>query len=371
MKELLAVTAGVFLLVLVTSSTWAQEPLSSEESVAPASPATTDATVQTAEPIALEQTATEAEDEEEESKTFIHPFSLSASISNTFSLGAIFRDEYTVQNYDLMSFGLSGSYQTPHDPLSLSLSIGFNKFLTESGGSTYQREGRFGDMDLSASYAPIFTDEWYTGISLSGGLSITIPTSRYSRFTNLYTSLSPSLSLSRSFGKLSLRYGFAFSKNFHEHTTVVVDLTDYRLDILARDGGAENIAEGQIALDTGVLSSFSISNSFSISYSWFSGFSTALSFGLSDYWTYDNGTITQQDEFTSPNAVPGRGHGQGMNGSISVSYSFLDYFSTSLAMSTSQEPLTADHQSVRFPFFDLETGNLQNTSITLSLSASY
>lgn len=307
---------------------------------------------------------------EEEGGSLIAPFSVNLSISNTVSLGTLFRDKYSVTNYDVLSFGFGVGYATPVDGLNLSLSAGYSKYLSEAGGSVQQREGRWSDMGLGASYG-LWSDPDFTGLSLSSSLGFTIPTSEMSRFTNLRTAVRMGLGLSRSFGDLSLSYGISFKKNWHRDTSVVADLDQYDLDVLARDGGLEQLSETQVALDTGVLSSFSLSNSFSVSYGWFEGFRTSISFSFSDSWTYDNGTITANDEFTSENAVVGRGHGQSMSGSISASYAFLDYFSAGISMSTSQQPLTADNQRVRFPFFDLETGNLSATSLSVSLSAAY
>jgi hypothetical protein len=363
-KALLSLT-----LVLVLSSTtapsWAQDDNDPE-----ATPETE---------TALNETQSESDDvvvvvlDEEgdgEEASLIAPFSVSLGIDNVFSIGALLRDEFTVTNYNLMVFGLSGTYSSDIAGLSASLSMSLTKFLTESGGSVFQNEARFGDISLSGSYGGFVTEE-NTGISLSASLSARIPTSDASRFTNLVTAVSPGLSLSRSFGSLSLRYGFGFKYNFYENTSVVADLEDYDIAVLARDGGSENIGEAQIALDTGVLTEYSFRNSLSMTYGWFEGFSTTLSFSLADAFTYDNGTITADDEFTSEFAVPGRGHSQTMTGSISASYSFADYFSAGLSLSTTQLPLTADNQSVRFPFFDLETGNLSNTEMGISLGASY
>jgi len=312
------------------------------------------------------------EELEEDEGTLIAPFSVSASVNNRVGMGVIAgRDSNTVTNSYLMSFGFNLGYQTPHDPLSMGLGFSASKFLTEFGGSTRQREARFGDIGFSLSYAPIWSDPDFSGLSLSGSLGMTIPTSESSRFSNLRTSLAPSLSLSRSFGDLSLRLGVSGSKSFHRDTTIVADTEDFLIDALARDGGSELIGADQIALDTGVLTEWTQSTSFSVGYSWFTGFNTSISFSFSNFWTYDNGTISSGDEFTSENAQAGRGHGQSMTGSFGASYAFLDHFSASLRFSTSQQPLTADQQRVRFPFWDLETGNLQNTSMSFGLSASY
>lgn len=311
------------------------------------------------------------EEEEEESSSLIAPFSASFSISDTFGLGVLARDEFTVTNANLLSFGWSFGYATPIENLSVSLGFGLSKFTTEAGGSNQQFEARFSDISLGVSHSSIFRDEEYTGINISASTSFKIPTSEASRFQNLITRWDTGIGLSRSFGGLSLSYGFTFRKYFHTDTSVVADLQDFPIDVLARDGGVENIGEALVALDTGVLASYGFSNNLSLSYAWFEGFSTSIGFGFNDTFTYDNGTITQSDEFTNPNAVPGRGHSQVMSGWFDVSYAFLNYFSASVTMSTDQLPRTADNRRVRFPFFDLETGNLENTSLTLSLAASY
>ena len=372
MKRRTPIITTFFLLCFFTSTGWASEPTVTEETDSPDTVAESDATeVDAAVESDTEVSVSEETEEEEASGSLIEPFSVSFTIADGFSMGEIFRDEYTVTNYNYLWFGLTGSYATPVDGLSTSLSLSLTKFTSDAGGMNYQHEARFGDIGLSGSWGGFFVDEEYTGLVFSGSLGLVIPTSDASRFSGLITRITPGLSISRSFGDLSLSYSFSFRKYFHEYTSVVTDLSDYELDILARDGGRENVGEALVALDTGVLPGYGFSNSFAISYGWFTGFSTSLSFSLSDTFTYDNGTITADDQYTNENAVVGRGHSQTMAGDISVSYSFLDYFSASMSMTTVQLPLTADNQSVRFPFFDLETGNLGNTEIRFALSAYY
>lgn len=379
MKRLFSMIAIFALVFSLSSFAVAQETVADAE-VEPVQDQEEDQAAQ-AEEVATDEVASDEEadeevvladeDGDEEEGSLIAPFSLSFSLTNTFGIGSLARDSFTVTNYDALSFGFGASYSTPVDSLSLSLGAGYTKYLTEAGGSVQQREGRFGDISVSARHGSVFRDEEFTGINISASLSGKIPTSEMSQFTNLRTAISAGIGLSRSFGDLSISYSFGFKKNFHRDTSVVADLDSYQLDVFARDGGNESISEAQVALETGVLSSYSFSNTLSLSYSWFSGFSTSLSFNFSDSFTYDNETITLNDEFTSPNAVVGRGHGQSMTGSISASYSFLDYFGASISLSTSQQPLTADNQSIRFPFWDLETGNLSATSLSAGLSASY
>lgn len=371
MKKLLRLSAGFAACVLAVSPAWADETSDATPADAVADDGLAQAEEEADAEASTEEVAVEASTEEEEEGSLIAPFSVSFSIRDSFTVGAIFRDPETVNNYNLMSFRLGGSYATPVDTLSVGLTLSLSKFTTDAGGETYQREARFGDIEIGAEYGTIWSDEEVTGLNLGGSFGFTLPTSDASQFTNLYTSMGLGFELSRSFGDLTIATGIEVGKDFHEHTSVVADLEDYDLDVIARDGGAENIGEAQIALDTGVLSEWMLGNSLSLSYRWFEGFSTSLAFTFRNYWTYDNGTITQDDEFTSEFADPGRGHAQTMTGSIGARYAFLEYFSAGLSLSTTQQPLTADNQSVRFPFWDFETGNLSNTTLALSLSASY
>lgn len=381
MKKLMRMfPVAVMTILMISSSAWAQEETDSppvpDEITQPAAaadelaqvnqPGMEDVPVTSAE-VTVEETEEEAI--EEDTGTLIEPFSVNFGISDTFTAGALVRDEFVARNYNLMVFSFGGGYDIPVDGMSASVSASVSKFLTEEGGSTRQREARFNDIYLGLDYA-FYTWE-LTGINFSSSFALTLPTSEVSRFTNLITALDLGLGMSRSFGGLTLGYNFGFSKNLHTETSVVADLEDFAIDVIARDGGTEQIGEAQVALDTGVLASFSVANSLSMSYRWFTGFTTRIAWTLADTFTYDNGTITLDDQFTSEFARPGRGHSQIMIGSVSASYSFLDHFSAGLAMTTTQLPLTADNDRVRFPFFDLETGNLQNTSFRLSVSAFY
>ena len=71
-----------------------------------------------------ETVTVEEEAEEEDSGTFLGPVNVSASITNVVSMGTLFRDQYTVTNYDLLSFGMGASYSSPVEGLGFSLGMG-------------------------------------------------------------------------------------------------------------------------------------------------------------------------------------------------------------------------------------------------------
>jgi len=125
------------------------------------------------------------------------------------------------------------------------------------------------------------------------------------------------------------------------------------------------IAEG------GVLPEMSMGHRFGVSYSILDQLKFSVGFGFSDAWTYDNGSITQEDEFTAENADTGRGHSQMTNGSIGLSYTPFRYLTASLSLSSSQPWKTADNQGYRFPFFDFEGTANNFTNIRFGLSGRY
>lgn len=306
----------------------------------------------------------------EESSRIDLPVSINASLGTGFSLGTVFRDNYTTTDAVSLRFGLGVSYPFWDDRLSASMNLGYAKNLTPTGINR-RYEGRFSDIGLGLGYGNIYTiPVAEIGIGASFGLSV--PVSEISRFEGLVTATDLGLSLSRGFGLFSLSYGFGVSKNFHRYTTQTVNLDRRRdLDVLFRTGSAEEVAENRVAIDSGVLPEWGVSNSLSFGVRWFeTGLSSSLSFSLADSFSYAVDSLTERDEFTPDFAVVGRGRSQSMSGSIGLNYSFLQYFSAGMSLTTGGPPKSADNRRFRFPFFDTESGNLQYTSLSFRLSAS-
>lgn len=382
--KLMPLTAGMLAFLLVLSPTWAEEISPSDEEAdestelaqteEPAAAETGDALGSSSVAEQLDEASSvtvEESSDEASSGTLISPFSLGFGMTYSVGAGTIFRDEATTTDYHLLTFSFSANYATPVPTLGVFLSWSLSKFLTDPGGSTYQREARAGDLTLGAAWGSFFYDEKYTGLNFSANLALRFPTSEASRFTDLILGLPFGIGISRSFGNLNLRYSLGVSKNFHQYTSTVADLDSYEIQVIARDGGRENIGDALIALDTGLLGEWNLSNSLSLSYTWIPGLSSAIGFSIRNSWSYDNGTITEADQYTAEYAETGRGRVDIMTGTISTSYSFLEYFTTSIALSTSQMPFTADNESLRFPWLDLETGNFANTELSLSLDITY
>jgi hypothetical protein len=312
----------------------------------------------------------EADASEEEADDGLLPFGVSASLNTGTSLGAISRPNAQTSDGIRLGFGLGLSY--PFDNgLRAGLNLGWSKFVTAVGGSNYQYEGRWSDTSLSLGHGSVATIPG-ADINVSVNGSLSLPTSAYSQQSRLYTAMRVGTGLSRSFGSFSTSYSFGVSKNFHRYTTSVQRLDNAaEADRFARDGGNERLAGDLVALETGILPEWGISHSIGLGYRFDFGLSASLGWSFADSWSYADETITDEDEFTAPDAVSGRGHSQSMSGSIGLSYAFLDHYSVSASMSTGGPPKTADNDRVRFPFFDTQSGNLQYTSLGLALSASW
>jgi len=362
------------LLLLGASATHAEEPgedSTDDTHVAqlagdPLAPAPLDAGNPPGEDLDLSETVDDLEEDASTRGGSPLPVTLTGSWSTRVGSGTIFRNSYATTDSVLMSFGLGASYSFAGS-MSASIGTGYSKFVTPHG-MVRRYEGRFSDINLGYSYGGFYTIPG-AGISLSTNAGLVVPVSLSSRTERLFTRFNTGLSMSRGFGNLSLSYSFGVSKNFHRYTTTVLN-EESGLDLLSRQGGAERISERLVAVGTGILPEWSVSNTISMSYRWFTGFSTSIGLTFSDSFTYRNGSA-ERDEFTSEFAEPGRGHRQVMVGNISASYSFLNYFTTGLSMSTAQPPRTADNQRVRFPLYDTQAGNLQYTNLTFTFSARY
>jgi hypothetical protein len=298
----------------------------------------------------------------------------SAGLDGTFGAASLLADTpYTQTDYFLMSADLSANYQLT-DEISLSAGTGWSKYLSQGGGANEQYESRLQDTSLSFSIFPIVSDETYTGIIVTGGLSLRLPTSVFSQAEGLYTSISPSLTFIKPFGGAILVYSLGYNQNFHEYTSQTASASEF--DLIARDGGVENLGADLVALD-GVLPQFSIRNNFALLFNFAQVLQARVGFGFNDAWTYDNGTITQQDEFTSPYAVAGRGHRQNQSSSLGLRWLVTgdSFFGravvASATMSNAASPLTDDNRGLRFPFWDFESPQATRTAFSFSVSGTY
>lgn len=305
---------------------------------------------------------TEVEAEEEKKA-----WSVGANTGISFGVGTFVTDEFVRRERIRWNFGVNGSYRIPVIDVNVSARTGFSQWVSRGGGGQEPQEFRWADSSLSFSRS-IYTIP-VIDLGISGSLGFAIPTSTFSRAADLYTSIRPGLSFGGSVGPVGYGYSISGGINFHEFTTITFDPSE--VDILSRDAGNEVVANDAVASPGGVLTQYSLSNNFNVSYRFPLNITLAVGFGFSDFWSYDNGSISEEDEFVADNADVGRSHGQFTNGSISLSYRPIPYLGMSLSLSSSQPWKTADNQGYRFPFFDFENAANNFTYVGFGLSGNY
>ncbi|MCL2326126.1 MAG: hypothetical protein FWC40_06505 [Proteobacteria bacterium] len=283
-------------------------------------------------------------------------------------LGAFVSHEYARRVRSRFTMSVNGSYKIPVIDVTVSASTGFSQWMSKAGGSNGIYEFRWSDSDLSLSRKIWGYKSGDFAFNLAGGLGFTLPTSKASLQSDLYTSIVPSLSASVSLAKFSLSYSIAYSHSFHKYTSMTLNPSD--VDVLSRSTGIELIGSNAIAID-GVLTEIALANQFVFGYSFLDNLALSVGLGFMDAWSYDNGTITKDDEYVSENAKVGRGHKQYSMGTVTLSYLPIEYLTLSLSMVSMQPWKTADNKTLRFPWFDTVSPAKNYTTFLFTASFKY
>ena len=304
----------------------------------------------------------EKKDEDEKS------WSVGATATFDLGLGAFTKHEYARKIRSRFALELSGSYTIPVIDVAVHAETGFSQWMSKAGGSNGKYEFRWADSNIGFSRNIWEYKSGIFSVSFDADLSFLLPTSTASINAKLYTTIAPTLSAKIKFWKLSFLYSITYGHSFHRYTSTTLDPSD--VDILSRSAGNELIGRHNIATG-GVLTEIELMNNFVIGIDFLKEFSMNIGFGFMDSWTYDNGTITARDEFTSPNAKVGRGHSQLSAGGLAFIYRPIKYLSLSLAMNTTQPWKTADNKTYRFPWFDTVSPSKNYTKFLFAASFNY
>ena len=286
-------------------------------------------------------------------------------VGSTVYAGTFITDEYESRERVQMNISTKVSYSMP-EIATVSVGMGYSQWLTQGGGQVDSYEGRVSDGVVAIARNLVTIP--VVGINVGAELSFVLPFSTSSRFAGLYTSTGLGLGLSRTFGDFTVAYSFGVQKNFNKFTSATGDLGE--IDILSRSNGNELLGDDLVAIG-GVLVEWSIVNQLSLSYIFMENFRVAVSAGITDAWTYDNGSISVEDEYTSQYARVGRGFSDQSVGGLSLSWAPIEYLTVVLAVSSRQPLKSADNKEVLNPFFDTKTPNNNYTKFTLSLQGSY
>ena len=279
---------------------------------------------------------------------------VSASVAFDLGIGAFTKHKYARRVRSRMVMEFSGYYTIPVIDVDVSLTTGYSVWLSEVGDSNGKHGFRWADSSVNFrreiwSIKSKVANTTDIAFSINADLGFTLPTSQASITSDLYTQIVPTIALAFSLDKFSLSYSITYAHSFHKYTSTTLNPDD--LDVLSRTNGVELIGATAIAVD-GVLTEIELANVFTVGYKFLPNFGLTIGLGIADAWTYDNGTITEADDLTNPNAHVGRGHQQFSQGIVALSYQPAKWVGLSFSMVSTQPWKTADNKSTRFPWFD-------------------
>ncbi|NUN12422.1 MAG: hypothetical protein HUU55_02165 [Myxococcales bacterium] len=310
----------------------------------------------------LSETATAAKIPNESSDPM--PFGASVTLSNVVGWGTFVPGEFNKRPQYDVELGVSPHYDfMPNLRLLLDMSISKSVITNADSSVSYAGQTLLSDLLLRLAYTGI-VQEPVTGLKLNAAVDLIFPTSLSSQFATLYTVARASVGLSGKWGWFGASYSFRFAKYFHEFDHASLEKTgaqNIALCINRDDADADRCFPGGNANP-----SFQFNNSLRLTAAPLEQLTFFVAFAVSNTFTYN---VNPDDEFTSPNAVPGRGQRDSMTGEFGVSYQVNDYLDLELSATTQQPPKTYDNSSFRFPFFAATADNF--TSISFDVTASF
>lgn len=283
-----------------------------------------------------------------------------------------------------LSFGVNAGYRL--DDFNFGTSISARKSLTRGGSTQRPRDMRIGDLGLSAGYKGYTFES--IGVSISPGISASLPTSLSSQFATRVLGTNLSVGISRTFlDRLNLSLGVGVGKDFHRST--IPGFNEAKWDeedefefldgnrpesIVYRSG--ENV-RGIVFVD-GVNTEWSLSTSLSASFALYKKLSFAASYNFGTYWTY---AVSREDHPLYGDVDPeiegfndGRGVGQSVSTSVGLSYPIeLGDFGLNLSagIGTGTAPKTDDNRSFKFPFWNFSGAAANGSALRFGISANY
>lgn len=301
------------------------------------------------------------------------PWGVSAALSFDLGIGAFTKHEYARRVRSRMVMELSGYYTIPVIDVDVSLTTGFSVWLSKAGDTNGKHGFRWADSSINFSRElwSVKTKIMNTSnlaFSINADLGFTLPTSQASITSKLYTQIVPTIALAFSIDKFSLGYSITYAHSFHKYTSIAMDPDE--VDVISRTNGVELIGASAIAVD-GVLTEIELANVFTVGYKFLENFGLTVGLGFVDAWTYNNGTITEADDLTNPNAHTGRGHQQHSQGIVALSYQPISWVTLGFSMVSTQPWKTADNKSIRFPWFDAVSPSKNYTKFMIGATFQY
>jgi hypothetical protein len=295
------------------------------------------------------------------------PWGVMAVLDHSLGTGGFIRDKtlrasraYFAQNWDLRPFY---TFDVLDHKLKVMGRFSFEIELSEPDANPARRFKPF-DSSLFVTDHNVYTEP-LTHIRFNAGMRVLFPTSYESiEVAKRWTAISLIAGASRTLGPLYLKYSFSFSKNFNSskgqqltkdagaRTTKTVGVPPARGDVVEAAAGS---------FPVGLNMSFSISNSFAMTYNFDKNLTSTYSLTILNSFRYGQDNINTDDEFTSPYADDGRGRVDILRPTLDVTYVLDELIGKvyplpiSLMVSlgvTAQHPAqSADNSGIRWPIF--------------------
>ncbi|MEE2779814.1 MAG: hypothetical protein VYE15_04765 [Myxococcota bacterium] len=221
-----------------------------------------------------------------------------------------------------------------------------------NSGSTRPQQVRPGDVRLATDYERLGAID-ALGLTVSGGASVSLPTSYLSQHSGKILGLRIDTGLSwEPVSWMSVGYTAAFGKNLNRFTNATLDTSEFSRAPVSRAGGAEEVAEGLVAA-AGGLTSFFVDHALGVSFSFLDDFGASATWELVHSFTYQGFPL---DELSSPHASAGRGQADTSYGTLEVTWQPLENLGLAVGSLVAQEPRPLDNTGFRFPLWDMSNG---------------
>jgi hypothetical protein len=290
------------------------------------------------------------------------PFTLNGKVEAGLGQGSFIADPNVRNPYFAWGASFVPAYY-PIAALTLSVFAKISQEVTDSEIDSEAQQVLFYDMQLRCRYAVGTIPK--LGIDVFSEVRLYLPTSLVSRYETLVIAPLGRLSLIRAFGPVVLGYSLMFRKNFHRYESPLLDNAGDLPSAYVRARRPEDPRGPSQAPIAGNNISFSLSNSFFVSYVPISRLSISAYYAISQSFTYRN---YAKDEFSSQYAEAGRGQRDVGIGGLEVWFRLDKRFSFSAGMYTGASPKTDDNKSFRFPFYDFHSTALNLTTFYLDVT---
>jgi hypothetical protein len=292
------------------------------------------------------------------------PWGLLVQLKHSLGTGVFLADDTLRQSrsYVAQAWNIRPSYAFDAwgHRLRVSARLLFEIEYTEPDGNPPRRFSPR-DASIGLSDTHLYTEPG-SGVRFNAGLRWYFPTSYESlNVTRRWGALTLLAGASRTFGPVYLSYGLSFTKNFNSSK----GLSDHS-DVAVRTWGA-GVLSGAGAVDPGtsfpdgLATSFSVTNSFTITYNIDESLSVSYSLMIWNLFEYTQDNVNTEDELTSPFADAGRGRSDLLWPTLDVTWALngvlepLVHLPFSLLVSagiTARHPAqTANNGDLMWPFF--------------------